>query len=392
MSNFGFESMKTRFASKSSVAAILSLLLVLGSLLSPPEALSAGCRINFNFLFLGTATRPFQEATYETAVVDVDGDGHLDLAVPLAVAGTIKIYRGNGDGTFAVPVSYPAPGFVLSIVAGDFNGDGKPDLAAGAIYGVGVRIYLNDGSGGFGTSTLVPAGSYPEQVRLADFNGDGSLDLVVPDFNAGTVQVLLGDGHGGFGAPISSPGGGGRVATGDFNGDGKIDLADVTADLKILLGNGAGGFTVGNSYSFGPGGPTHVATADFNHDGTLDLAVGVINNDPQVYTFLGDGMGAFAPSTPVGQTDAQGVAAGDIDGDGRIDIVTADYSHETVSFAKGNGRGHFAAIRSYPLPAHPKEPLPINLTTGDFNEDGLPDLVTSDYGSGGATVALTRCR
>jgi hypothetical protein len=387
--------MKISFVAKLPIAATLCLLLVIGSLLSPPEALSAGCRINFRFRYLGP--NGFQESTYETAVADFDGDGHADLAVPLALAGTIQIYRGNGDGTFAAPVSYSAP-FVVSITAGDFNGDGKPDLAAAAaafpIFGGGVRILLNDGSGGFGNpSTLFPAGSYADQVVVADFNGDGNLDLTVPDFDAGTNQVLLGDGHGGFGAPIStSGGGGGLVVAGDFNSDGKMDLAVATTDLKILLGNGAGGFSVGNSYSFGAGNPTHLATADFNHDGTLDLAIGVINSAPQVYTFLGNGMGAFIPSTPVGQTDAQGVAAIDLDGDGNVDIVTADYSHESVSFAKGNGRGRFAAIKSYPLPKNPKTPLPINITTGDFNEDALPDLVTSDYGNGGATVALTHCR
>jgi hypothetical protein len=383
--------MKIRFAAKLPIAANLCLLLVTGSLLSPPEALSAGCRFNFRFHYLGP--NGSQESTYETAVADFDGDGHADLVVPLVLASTIQIYRGNGDGTFAAPVSYPAPGFVVSIAAGDFNGDGKPDLAAAAVYGVGVRIFLNDGSGGFGNpSTLFPAGSYPDQVRVADFNGDGNLDLTVPDFNAGSNQVLLGDGHGGFGAPISSPGGGGHIVAGDFNSDGKMDLAVATTDLKILLGNGAGGFSVENSYSFGAGNPTQLATADFNHDGTLDLAIAVVNAEPQVYTFLGNGMGAFLPSTPAGDTHAWGIVAVDLDGDGNVDIVTADYGYETVSFAKGNGRGRFAAIKSYRLPANPKTPLPINLTTGDFNEDGLPDLVTSDYGNGGATVALTGCR
>ena len=241
-------------------------------------------------------------------------------------------------------------------------------------------------------STLFPAGSYASQVVVADFNSDGELDLTVPDFNAGTVRVLLGDGHGGFGAPISSPGGGGNIVAGDFNSDGKVDLADATTDLKILLGNGAGGFTVGNSYSFGPGNPTHLATADFNHNGTLDLAVAVVNAEPQVYTFLGNGKGAFLPSTPAGATHPWGIAAVDLDGDGNVDIVTADYGYNTVSFAKGNGRGRFKAIKSYFLPRNQRSPLPINLTTGDFNEDGLPDLVTSDYGGGGAMVALTGCR
>jgi hypothetical protein len=384
--------MNTSFAAKFSVAAVLCLLLALGSLLSAPEARSAGCRLGFSFRYLGPYSS--QQTTYETAVADFDGDGHLDLAVVEAAAGTIDIYHGNGDGTFAAPVSYPAPGFPQAITAADFNGDGRPDLAAGVIYGIGVLVCLNDGNGGFGPSTLYAAGSYPNQVVAADFNGDGKLDLSVPDPNASTNQVLLGDGHGGFGAPIATSGGsGGYAVAGDFNRDGKMDLAVVWSDLKILLGNGAGGFTVGNSYSFGPGSPTRVTMGDFNRDHIPDIAVAVSNSEPQVYTFLGDGMGGLVPSSPGGDTHAWGIAAADLDGDGRVDIVTADYGYNTIAFAKGNGRGDFATLRTYAIPHNRKNsPLPINLTTGDFNEDGLPDVVTSDYGLGGVTVAITQCR
>ncbi len=386
--------MKAPLTPQVSVAAVLCLLLALGSLLSPPQALSAGCRLSFSYTYLGP--NGSQEGTYDTAVADFDGDGHLDLAVPLDVSGILQIYRGNGDGTFAAPVQYSVP-FVHSIIAGDFNGDGKPDLAVAASalpeFGGGVRILLNDGSGGFGgPSTLFPAGSLPSQVVAADFNGDGKLDVTVPDFEAGTNLVLLGDGHGGLSAPVSYPGGGGYAVAGDFNGDGKIDLAVVNTDLKILPGDGAGGFTVAGSYPFGPGNPTQVAVGDFNRDGKLDIAVPVVNSDPQVYTFLGNGMGGFVASTPAGDTHAWGIEATDLDGDGRVDIVTADFGYNTISFAKGNGRGNFAPLKTYPLPRNPRKPMPINLTTGDFNEDGLPDVVTSNYGVGGATIAITQCR
>ena len=294
------KTMQIKFAARFAVA--LCALLVLGLLLAPPEA--AGCRISLHFRYLGP--NGSQESTYETAVADFDGDGHLDLAVPLALAGTIQIYRGNGDGTFAAPVSYPAP-FVESIIAGDFNGDGKPDLAAAAaafpMFGGGVRILLNDGSGGFGNpSTLFPAGSLPEQVVVADFNSDGNLDLTVPDFDAGTNQVLLGDGHGGFGAPIStSGGGGGFVVAGDFNSDGKMDLAVATTDLKILLGNGAGAFTMGNSYSCRAGQPNASRDGRFQprrHSGPRGRSH---KCGRQVYTFLGTGWGRSSRRRRSGQ-------------------------------------------------------------------------------------------
>ena len=81
-----------------------------------------------------------------------------------------------------------------------------------------------------------------------------------------------------------------------------------------------------------------------------------VNAEPQVYTFLGNGTGAFLASTPAGDTHAWGIVAIDLDGDGNVDIVTADYGYNTVSFAKGNGRGRFGAIKSYCLAAESKEP------------------------------------
>ena len=352
----------------------------------------AHCRLHFHFAYMGIDNP--QEATFEVAVADFDGDGHADVAVPFILSQNLYIYHGRGDGKFDPPVSYPAGGYVESIVAGEFNNDGKPDLAEAmpsCCSGTGVHVFLNDGSGGFLPSVLVNAGVDPTQVVAADFNHDGNLDLTVPEYETGSNLVLLGDGHGGFGSPIASPGGGGYVVAGDFNRDGFPDLAEADAQLKILLGNGTGNFSVAHTYSFGSGNPTHLATADFNHNGTLDVAVGVINSNAQVYTYLGDGTGAFVPSVGVGQSDAQGVLAVDVDGDNNIDIVTADYSHDSISVARGNGRGNFAAIKSYYLPFNPNA-FPINIATADFDEDGMPDFVTADYLSGGATVALSQCR
>jgi len=373
-------------------AKSVSILAALCSCCLLASSAVAHCKLHFHFAYMGIDNQ--QEATFQVAVADFDGDGHADVAVPFTLSQNLYIYHGHGDGKFDPPVIYLAGGYVQSIVAGDFNNDGKPDLVEampGCCGGTGVHIFLNDGSGGFLPSVSFSAGADPGQVVTADFNHDGNLDLAVPDWGTGNVLVLLGDGHGGFGAPISSPSTEGYLVAGDFNHDGFPDLATADSQLRILLGNGAGGFTVAHTYIFGPSSPTHLAAADFNHDGNLDLAFGGINSSPQVYTYLGDGTGAFVPSASVGQTDAQGILAVDVDGDNKIDIVTADYSHDSISVARGNGRGNFAAIKSYYLPFNPNA-FPINIATADFDEDGMPDFVTADYLSGGATVALGQCR
>ena len=329
--------------------------------------------------------------TYDVAVADLNGDSKADVVFPEAEQNIVVVYYGDGAGGFSPPRTFPAGSFPEAVVVGDFNGDGKPDLAVGDTGSpTGVEILLNDGSGGFGSPTLLSTGGFPAQIVVADFNQDGNLDLAVSDFDSGNVLVFLGNGSGGFGAPIASPGGGGAIAIGDFNGDGILDLAAVNSnsDLTILQGNGAGGFSVVNSYPQ-PGSPVSLVAADFNHDNRLDLAVGIINTPYYVEIYIGDGSGGFTANGTVPINDAAGLKAADLDGDGNIDLAAATYSNNAVSVAKGDGAGNFGAPKSFSFLVR-KQPLPINLTVGDLDGDGKPDLVTANYGIGGAMVLLNQ--
>jgi hypothetical protein len=153
------------------------------------------------------------------AVGDLNGDGKLDLAIANNMApatsnmtsGNVAVLFGNGDGTFAAPVTYggDVDSWFSGIAIGDFNGDGYPDLAApdgGAIVGNIVtsvlRVYLNDGHGDFGTQVTyamgaLAIGEVPEGIVVGDVNGDGHPDVVVtgtpstPSQNDGTLSVYL---------------------------------------------------------------------------------------------------------------------------------------------------------------------------------------------------------
>ncbi|MGH8095240.1 MAG: FG-GAP repeat domain-containing protein [Chthoniobacterales bacterium] len=379
----------------------LCLLMAAGWLAAPLAAYSAGHRLTFRQTYLGAVNN--SNYTYVTAVADFDGDGNADVAVPLSGSNQLLVYHGDGHGRFGPPATYASGIFPTAIVTGDFNGDGKPDIVLGdvGIPDIGVEILLNDGKGGFNAPVFIPVDGYIQEMVVGDFSRDGNLDIalslpLIPGgaYNLYGTAVLLGDGHGGFGAPvIVSTGGGGVMAVGDFNGDGIPDLA-VTGSgyLQILLGNGVGGFTLVNTYYFG-GGIEGVATADFNHDGHVDIALaegsGFTN---EVDIFLGDGFGGFTVSTIVPINDvADGLVAVDLDGDGNADLATADYFSNAISVVKGDGRGGFGAAKDFPLTV-PMAPSPVNITAGDFNGDGLPDFVTSDSQTGGATVLVTRYR
>ena len=209
---------------------------------------------------------------------DFNGDKKIDVAVTEAPQdnsgpGSLFIFFGNGDGTFASPlVAGTNPG---NIVSGDFDGDGKLDLAAASSAGIG--ILKGNGDGTFQPIVFISSSS---TIRLAtaDLNGDGKLDLVAS--MAGQTQVLLGSGDGTFQA-LPALNLTGVTLIGDINGDGKPDLVltrppqvgPSTAELDVLPGNGDGTFGAPIKIASSIFGLTPIAISDFNRDSRADIAV-----------------------------------------------------------------------------------------------------------------------
>ena len=328
----------------------------------PDLAVSANTRMyvflgNGNGTFTPAATSPISVPSppYDDfaspyvgpiAMGDFNNSGHLGLAVGMFQNEAAVILLGDGNGGF-IPSSAAfanASATPNALEAADFNKDGNLDVAI--VNGIGYQslVALGYGNGAFNTAGDLFSSGFSSGAAVGDFNADGKLDVVVASggssaYPGSGVTVSLGKGDGTFteesGSPISLGQNLSAIVTADFNGDGKLDLAvtdSVGNAVIILLGNGDGTFGTPTTIPVGRG-PDAIVAADFNNDGKLDLAIANYG-DGTITLLLGNGDGTFTQTAgspyAVGQHPYQ-IAVADFNGDGKLDLATANLSDYTVS-------------------------------------------------------------
>jgi FG-GAP-like repeat len=331
------------------------------------------------------AANPFPEGVYSIATGDFNNDGKLDVV--MMVGGGFAVALGNGDGTLQKAVWYSTQ-LAYSLAAADFNGDGNLDIVVADENQnpSTVSVYLGNGDGTFKTPPITSnTTNYNEFIAVGDFNGDGKPDIVV--IENPHVSVLLGKGDGTFGPPSDNDSfvGVHWLTVADFNNDHKLDVL-ATADfgssysIGVFLGNGDG--TLQNSITTSTEFvPLSVAAGDLNGDGKMDAILGYDLGG--IGVFLGNGDGTLQPPVIYDTTDVSGVdvQVADLNRDGKLDVAIEAGSGVDVFW--GNGDGSLQPAQFF-ASGHGGYTI-----VGDLNNDHLPDFIAGTFYFGAVTMLNT---
>ncbi len=328
--------------------------------------------------------------SYDAALGDLDGDGDLDAFV-VNGGGSISntVWLNDNSGGFVLNQVLPDTYSDSEGVAlGDLDSDG--DLDAFVANGSGTTpntVWFNDGSGAFTDSgqTLSSMPSY--DVALGDLDGDGDLDAFVANGSFSVAnRVWVNDGSGVFtdsGQNIGSNDSEG-VALGDFDGDGDLDafVANGSGPTpnKVWLNDGSGTFT-DSGQNMGTFPSYDVDVGDLDNDGDLDAFVANTGSLPAGANrvWINDGTGVFTVTQLMGGSPSKGVKLGDLDGDGDLDALVANNTRAPATALNevwtNDGRGRFTPGQRFDTGSSE------NLALGDVDGDGDLDAVFANWGA-----------
>jgi hypothetical protein len=307
--------------------------------------------------------------TTKLDAADIDNDGDLDIVTSAdsrtAMDVPVTVSMNNGNGTFTPAINYSGFDGGVGVKLRDINNDGFVDLVFAS--GVGTIPYdfftaLNNGNGTFAPTQRWSMNSCGwNDIDAADLDNDGDLDVIITEwlgcpgipFSAQRIFISYNQGGGNFSAPtikIVNPFPG-PIAICDFNEDGFLDVATGQAtSVDISLNDGTGDLLAPTSFQMSQS-PFDILATDLNNDGHVDIASCNYGSNPGDYNLtvrLGNGDGTFqnvqlfdAAYSP-DLANVSGVAAGDVDNDGDIDLIVSQNASNDMSIYLNDGNGVFS--------------------------------------------------
>ncbi len=341
--------------------------------------------------------------------IDLDMDGKPDIAVPNIDGNTYSVLKNNstiGGLIYDSNVETATPGAPAGIVSGDFDGDGDQDIAITIVNPSIVSVFKNTST--IGTISFAPkidfaTGLNPEGIAAGDIDGDGKPDIVTADLNGFTVSILRNTGSAGiisFSSPVSFPTGFAprAVVVRDIDGDGKPDIAVATeTPNKIVVFRNTS--TVGN-ISFAPRldlaagtRPWGIAIGDLDGDGKPDI-VNSNNGSLNASVFRNTstpGIISFDPKIDLFVGDfPQKVAIGDLDGDGKLDLAITNNTGFGSIISLYKNISTTGLIQFIPKVDYVMGTGPTAVTIGDMDGDGLPDIAATARIGNAVTILRNR--
>lgn len=362
------------------------------------------------------------------AMGDLDGDGLPELVVcsrDTVAPGVSNVFIYRNTSTAGI-ISYAAPvvctsGFATNVRLADLDGDGKLDLVV-ACSGSGVISCIRNTTTGIGELSFAPkADLHPlsgcPQTAIADFDGDGRLDIAAVSYSTSCVKVFrnqiasvpvaaftstsFGTGSnfdsfsvGSFGAGLP-----GSIFTADFDGDGKFDIVTANSldnSISVLRNTSSLG-----SISFAPhvefehaGVPTEVQAADMDGDGKPEI-VAADYYSPTVCVYANNASSGTIDNTSFSRIDvpfvdsSYGLAIGDLDGNGRADVVITRGKANSIAVLYNNSTTGALDAASFALGrrfATGTLTQPQGLCIGDIDGDLKPDVVTANEDGGSVSI------
>ena len=326
---------------------------------------------------------PVGSAVAALVAGDLDGNGSQDLAIA-DLSGRVATLLQAPDGSFDLTHYDTQMAPLAGLDCGDLDHDGDRDLAVAATDG--VTLLFNDATGAF------PARRHhaiqARSVTVADGDDDGDLDLMFASAHERRIPVLVNSAQGTFVRRNAATLGWTlrQVLAGDFNGDGRTDFAGVSADPSVisLLYQGTDEkLQLDSSETYPVGRMPHGGTlADLDGDGRVDIVTG--NGQEGTVSVLRqeeDGSFAAAREFATDTTRIDAVVALDIDRDGDPDVVGADPVKHRLVLLENTGAGELKVAETYP-----SDREPIALLVVDWNGDGIDDVLSANAQGPSVTV------